>query len=309
MIKTYTSKCEQIFDSASKLGGHSANCDRCKLLRSLELENKNKFCLICKNKLTNLQEKYCSQKCTAIAGGRRSSELGTYKVGLEKCREKLKEISKWRKGKTLEEIFGKEISNNIKEKCSVANLGKVVSQEIRDKISRTEKGRKITWGNKISKTMRGRKLSENHKELLRKNHVGMLGRKHSSETIKKMSDRKVDKNNPMFGKTMSAVMKRKMRISAINRIKETRGSLRVNIGKNETNLLNVQENMDNCKIQRAYHIEKLGYFVDGYCPETNTVYEVYEKFHDRYKNKLKDFARQVEIEDCLKCNFKIIRDL
>ena len=81
----------------------------------------------------------------------------------------------------------------------------------------------------------------------------------------------------------------------------------INVGKNEEAILNEQERLCNTKIQRSYRVGR--YFADGYCPTTNTIYEVYEKFHrPRYK-RLKDEIRQKYIQDKLKCTFVIIWDL
>lgn len=77
-----------------------------------------------------------------------------------------------------------------------------------------------------------------------------------------------------------------------------------NIGKNEKTLLDQQEQIDNCKIERNKTIR--GYVADGYCQETNTVYEVYEHYH-RYQKEY-DTTRMKEIQDFLKCSFKIIYD-
>ena len=101
--------------------------------------------------------------------------------------------------------------------------------------------------------------------------------------------------------------KRKQRISAIGYLKEKyKGKAICRIGKHETELLDQQEKIDNCKILRQYELENLGYKIDGYCPETNTVYEVYEKEH-KYK-KEKDLQRQQNIQNHLHCDFKIIWD-
>jgi hypothetical protein len=80
-----------------------------------------------------------------------------------------------------------------------------------------------------------------------------------------------------------------------------------NIGKNEKQLLDKQEIIDNCKILRNQRVGL--YYVDGYSPENNTVYEVYEKHH--YKpNKIKyDIKRQTYIQERLKCKFIIIKDI
>ena len=76
------------------------------------------------------------------------------------------------------------------------------------------------------------------------------------------------------------------------------------IGANEARMLDEQEQIDKCKIQRQYPIKELGYVVDGYCRETNTVYEVYEKYHD--KQVQKDLQRETEICNFLSCDFIIL---
>jgi hypothetical protein len=54
-----------------------------------------------------------------------------------------------------------------------------------------------------------------------------------------------------------------------------------------------------------YHIEKLGYWVDGYDKDKNVVIEFYE---DRHKNQTKkDEERKREIVNHLKCDFIEIR--
>lgn len=80
----------------------------------------------------------------------------------------------------------------------------------------------------------------------------------------------------------------------------------INMGKNEELLLNEQESIDGVKIQRTYRVDR--YYVDGYCPNTNTVYEVYETFHRPNYKKAKDKIRQRYIQEKLKCTFTIIWD-
>jgi hypothetical protein len=57
-----------------------------------------------------------------------------------------------------------------------------------------------------------------------------------------------------------------------------------------------------------YHIKDLGYWVDGYDAEKNTVVEFYEKEHGRTPRQIKDRRRQKEIIDFLKCSFIIIHE-
>lgn len=77
-----------------------------------------------------------------------------------------------------------------------------------------------------------------------------------------------------------------------------------NIGKNETKLLNEIEYQDDISIIRQYPV--CGFFVDGYCKETNTVYEIDEKHHERQKEK--DLERQRTITEFLGCEFIRIKD-
>jgi hypothetical protein len=109
------------------------------------------------------------------------------------------------------------------------------------------------------------------------------------------------------GKKASEETKRKMRITFINRICQ-RGKLIRILGKNEKELLDKQELIDKCKIKRQYHIKYLGYIVDGYCRENKTVYEVYEKHHNRPKQRERDRVRQKNILEYLGGMYIIISD-
>jgi len=93
----------------------------------------------------------------------------------------------------------------------------------------------------------------------------------------------------------------------ITRIKRQGDLFLPNIGKHEQHILNEMEILDKCKIERKFKC--LPYYPDGYCKETNTIYEVYERFHKKPKNIKKDLKRQSYIQEKLKCNFVIIWDL
>jgi len=129
----------------------------------------------------------------------------------------------------------------------------------------------------------------------------MRGRKHSEEEKEKI---KLNNARYWLGKKLPEEIKQNMRISAFNRV--LKNGTGISIGKNEKQLLDKQEQFDNCKIIRQFVIHPLGYIVDGYCVETNTIYEVYEKAH---KNKTeKDIKRQNAIIEHLHCKFIIIWD-
>jgi hypothetical protein len=148
-----------------------------------------------------------------------------------------------------------------------------LSSKIKDPMKRAE------YCLNVSKRMKGRKLSE--------------------ETKKKLSD-------CQKGKKIPQERKAKIREGILKYIEKTTGKPFCSFGRNETQLLNEQEQKDNCKILRQYKIEKLGYVIDGYCPETNTVYEIYESYHNKQKEH--DLKRQEEIQKHLNCDFKIIWD-
>jgi len=76
------------------------------------------------------------------------------------------------------------------------------------------------------------------------------------------------------------------------------------IGKNEQHLLTLKAKELNVTIERQVTFKP--YVVDGYCRETNTIFEVYEKHHD--KTAAYDLKRQQELMQRLNCNFVIIHD-
>jgi hypothetical protein len=79
-----------------------------------------------------------------------------------------------------------------------------------------------------------------------------------------------------------------------------------NIGKNETKILDKIEEKQNIKIIRQYPIA--GFIVDGYCKNTNTVYEIHEQYHLNKNQIKKDNKRRKEIMLELHCHFIIIPD-
>ena len=81
----------------------------------------------------------------------------------------------------------------------------------------------------------------------------------------------------------------------------------ISVGRNEKKLLDEQEIKDNCKILRQFDTG-IGYISDGYCSENNTIYEVYESYHEKPKQIIKDVQRQQNIENHLNCKFQIIKD-
>ena len=99
--------------------------------------------------------------------------------------------------------------------------------------------------------------------------------------------------------------RRKLGKSVVDYMKSHNAYPYFNIGKNETQLLDEQEKKDGVRILRQWDTG-IGYVADGYCPKTNTIYEVYEKHHNNQVRH--DSNREIEIRNHLGCNFIIIWD-
>ena len=178
------------------------------------------------------------------------------------------------------------------------------------------------WKKKISHTLTGRKIPL---EIVMKTRLACLGKSHStkgktyeeifgaeraaeykkkrSETFKKVrADKEHQKRWLEIAKSKNTRNKRS--ISMKEYIKCHPSTVQCTIGKHEKEILDLQEQKDNCKILRQYQV--LGYFVDGYCPENNVVYEVYEPWHS--KTVFRDLNRKTEICNHLSCDFIILWD-
>jgi very-short-patch-repair endonuclease len=166
-------------------------------------------------------------------------------------------------------------------------------------ISHSNKNRKLTPESKflMGASHRNKSLSESHKRKISES----VKRNPTPQNLPSMKGRK-------FSEERNNKLSKTMRILRINQVIENCGHAPVNMGKNEKLLLDKQEILDNCKIERGYHIKDLGYIVDGYCLETNTVYEVYEKYHLTKSVNQRDIKRQNEIQESLGCKFIIIED-
>ena len=110
--------------------------------------------------------------------------------------------------------------------------------------------------------------------------------------------------------------KKILRINTIKNIEENKlGGYQItpNYNKNACKIFDEIMLKENIFIQHAmnggeFHIKELGYWVDGYDKENNTVYEFDEKHHNKTKQKEKDKIRQQEIEKFLGCKFIRIKE-
>jgi len=164
------------------------------------------------------------------------------------------------------------------------------------------------FGKHLSEFAKKRISAANKARYADKTKHPMYGKPRSEETRIKLSVDRRGELSPWFGKKHSEETKHKQRLSTLAYLEHTKGSVCPRVGCHETHLLDTQEILDGISILRQYYLQMLGYYVDGYCPSTNTVYEVYERRHLRPKVVARDTIRQQEIETHLKCNFIIIWD-
>mgnify|MGYP005628491393 CR=1 FL=1 len=103
---------------------------------------------------------------------------------------------------------------------------------------------------------------------------------------------------------------KKIRIKFIKRMESRHGQMSPAYNPEACKLIDEYGKENNYSFQHAenggeFHVKGLGYFVDGYDKERNTVIEIDERHHfDRYGNlNERDVQRQKEIISFLKCNF------
>jgi ribonuclease BN (tRNA processing enzyme) len=169
---------------------------------------------------------------------------------------------------------------------------KILSEETKRRISNSKKGG-TPWN-------KGKKTGLVPRTAFKKGEAPWnKGRndlpEHSIEHKKKVSEK-------LKGKIFSREYRDKLRLAAINYIKEVSGAVCPRIGHNEKQILDNLEIEMTYKILRQYEVD--GYFLDGYIEELNLAIEVDE----RPKNKLKDIERENYIKDKLNCEFLRIKD-
>lgn len=186
-----------------------------------------------------------------------------------------------------------KISKSMKGKCGILarSYGCKTSAETRKKQSDAKKG-KHPWNYGLTK--------ENNESVL-KNSLSTGKTVKEKWAIDKEYRRKSVKSHKKY--RTSEKTKLKMRNSAIKNYLKNKLPRQ---GKNEKKILDRIEKNIGYKLLRQYSID--GYFVDGYCKETNTVYEIYENYHKSNKVALKDRERRKYIRNKIKCKLIIIKD-
>lgn len=227
-----------------------------------------------------------------------------------------------RKGKTYEELFGVEKSNQMKEKKKNSfsgkdnpNFGKVSHRKGKTMIDEYGEKKALEISEKISESGIGRIPYSKGKTF-----EEIFGEEKAKE-LKRINSERQKENTQRCGKTYEEYygiekakrIKRNQRISTIRRIMKNisnGGQIQPRYNPSGCNYFNKLMEQTNTFIHHAenggeYNIEELGYWVDGYDKENNIVYEFDEKRHFNSDGTLKDkdIQRQKEITNLLKCEF------
>lgn len=236
------------------------------------------------------------------------------------CKKKMKQgptcpsCSRYKKPKSKEHI-----ANMIKSLKGVLAgkknpmYGKSVYSVWLEKYGKEEADkRQKRYSKNMSKAKSGKfnsMYNSSIKELLIKKHGKEKGKELWNLSNKKRSMSTSGKKNGMFNHKYTDETRKKMRLSAINRIEKRVGKLSTNYNKNACEIFNWINSYYDLNLQHAenggeYRVEKLGYFLDSYDIKNNIVIEFYEKKHYRSgKLSNRDLRREQEIINNLGCEF------
>ena len=232
-----------------------------------------KKCENCKKEFKTLKNKICSSGCKNSLSRLRAT-------GVKQSEESKRKKSIANKG--LKNGLGYKHTPEEILKISVANLG---NSKRKGKKSSLETRKKQSLASK------GRKLSKEWKINI---GLGNIGKK---------SQRK--------GTKLSKKTRQRMREATIKRVEKAifNGEpICPAMGKNEKEILDQLEFEYNIELERQYRV--IGYLIDGYDVENNTVYSVNENYHfdceENYTQKHTE--RKNNILEHLKCKWVDILD-
>ena len=221
---------------------------------------------------------------------------------------------------TRRALVGAVKKNSVCHSCGQNKFGpKTLSVLTKQKISKKMKSviKTAEWKRKIGESNKGRVVSKETREKISQAKIGqpskLKGRERPVEWSANISKAKMGKPSPFRGISLSEDSKRKMRLAAINRI---RNAGHANFVPSYNKLackifdyINSELNLNGMHGENGgeFYIEKLGYWVDYYEPNLNLIIEYDEEYH-KYK-KDKDVNRENEIKQHLNCHFiRITKD-
>jgi len=222
--------------------------------------------------------------------------LRSYNINRKHTEETKKKISDIAKEKGFGKwMIGKKASEKTIEKLKKSLTGRKVSDETRKKISKKNSGSK--------NGMFGKTHSDEYKEKLRQLAPELRKNTHTAESIEKMRKK-------LIGKKHTSETKRKMRLSKIDYILNKNGGICPMHNIRACEYFDKLSEEKNWNLQHAlnggeFYISKLGYFIDAYDKNKNIVVEYDEPRHYSVKGDLKekDIKRQIEIIEELNCDF------
>ena len=238
----------------------------------------------------------------------------------------------WNKGKTG--IYSDETLRKISDSGKGRppwnkGLSGHLSEESLNKISKAKTGQ-TPWNKGKTGIYSDESLalmSENSKrenlsdETLKRMSISNTGRVHSPETIQKRAEsnrgqtrsEEIKQKMKKAKENISIETRRKLRIKALERIRDSleKGyQLTPNYNPTGCKLIDAYGEQNGYTFQHAenggeFHIKELGYWVDGYDAERNTIIEVDEAHHFDSDGNLteRDVRRQTEIVEHLGCDF------
>ena len=199
-------------------------------------------------------------------------KLGVESLTVEQRMRGTNNSAKIRCGKTFDELYGTERSNELRAIISNTHKDKIVSESTKEKL------RSYTG---ISSSM--------------------WGKHHSEETKRKMSDSKLGDNNPSKRETVKTKL-RKIRTEQLQNAGST-----ANYNPLACELfdkINQVMNLDGVHALNGGEYVVNGYWLDYYDSKHNLVIEYDEPFH--YNNGIlrnRDIYRENVIKDTLNCKF------
>lgn len=259
--------------------------DTCSDCRQLEKLQNRKFCVECGGVLHHL----------------------TYQKGFDICR-------KCRKNKRYKCIENNcsNLTKTKNKRCRHCNAAK--GNLIASKVNKGKPKIEI-FIEKYGET----KGYEEYRKFIETNIMIKLGNTHGKENLKLNHTPEANKKRrnslsiSLKGRLFDSEHKQKLRIIMIKKMEESSGQIIPSYNKKSIaiieeygkqhgyNFRHAETKGENDVVLGEYHIKELGYFLDGYDKENNTVIEYYEKGHCRRKEK--DKIRKEEIVTFLKCNF------
>ncbi len=202
--------------------------------------------------------------------------------------------------------------NTLCKSCGNSFKGKHHSEETKKAHSEKMKGNDYGKYRKITPEL-CEKISKSRKGIIPWNK-GTVGLQPKSEETRKKLSASLKAGGKLKGDNNPAKrpdVKQKLRLAFIEQIKKLKGTYKVMYNPFACKVINAYGIKYGYNFQHAenggeFFIKKLGYTVDGYDPINNTVIEYYEPKHRKFEKK--DYIRQTEITNFLKCKFIIIRE-